>query len=110
MIYLALIPFALGILVILVMFVRSRSKQGVRTLEITDKDKAQFQEMRRELGVRRLLARLLGGFAAIFLIAGVSSVIFEGSSGKADLKTATVLIAVSLVLVFCVRFLVKNSK
>ena len=110
MTYLALIAFGLGMLLIVAVFVRSRAKEGVRTFEITAKDKTQFQEMRRELGVRRLLARLVGGFAAIFFIVGVSSLIFADSSSKADWKISAVLIAVGVVLAFVARFLVKGSR
>ena len=105
------VALILGTLLIMIgLFIWSRVRLGIPVFTVTAKDKTKFQEMRRELNVWRLLARLLGGFAAIFFIAGVSSVVFADSSGKTDWRIAAELITIGLVLAFCARFLVKHSR
>jgi hypothetical protein len=106
MVILASILILLSVAVIVAMFVRSRAKEGVGVFEITDKDKADFKEARRELGVRRILARLAGGFGSIFFIGGVIT-LFQS---RANWGVSVVMIAIGLFLAFCTALLVKASR
>src|SRR5437660_11671496 len=88
----------LGTSAIIAIFVRSRAREGIRPFELTDKDKAQFQEMRSALGIRRVLGRFLGWFGGLFLIAGISSPLYWGASGREDWSAAASLTGLGLVL------------
>lgn len=76
-----------GILVIVWLFVRSRRREGIRPLEVTDKDRKQFREMRRELNIWRFSARFLGGLGALALVSGMMSFFGLDTSGKPDWRS-----------------------
>lgn len=76
----AIIFIAVATLAILGLFVRSRARQGIRPLELTDKDRAEFREVRREFGIRRVLGRLLGALGGILVVAGLSSPLSSSSA------------------------------
>ena len=59
----------LSLILVLVMYARSRKREGLRPFELTTKDKSQFKEMREDLTPARLLARFLGSFGMLFLVA-----------------------------------------
>ena len=96
----------LALSVVVATYVRGKAREGVRVVEITDKDKAQFQEVCRELGVRRILARLLGGIGSIFFIAGVVA-LFQS---RADWRVPVGMIVIGLFLASCVALLVRGSR
>jgi hypothetical protein len=49
---------ASGALACFAVFMRSRAIAGIRTFEVAEKDRTELREFRRELGIRRILARL----------------------------------------------------
>lgn len=71
---------ALGILVIIALFVRDRAKQGIRPLQVTDKDKAQLQEFCAEFAPRRLAGQLIGTLGALIVVAAFYGVVSSDSS------------------------------
>ncbi|HVU28341.1 MAG TPA: hypothetical protein VHG71_11480 [Verrucomicrobiae bacterium] len=73
-----------GISVIVWIFVRSRKREGIRPLQVTDKDRKQFREMRRELNIWRFSASFLGGLGALALVAGMMSFFGLDTSGSPD--------------------------
>lgn len=93
-------------MIIIAVFVRSRSKEGIGTFEITKKDKAQIHEVRRELGFRRILGRLLGGFGSLAFVAGILSLVQDQAHWGVGME----LIAISLFLVLCTVLLLRNTK
>ncbi len=97
----AAIVFAvLGTAAIVVFFLRDRAREGVRPFEVTDKDKEQFHEMRRELGIRRGFGRLLGTFGGFLVVAGVCSPLYSDSSSRGDWHMMVVMIALGFLLVY----------
>ena len=88
----------------------SRAREGIRLLEITDKDRAQFKEMRQELGFRRLLGRFVGIFAGLFILAGFLPSIVPDSSLKPDWRVNASLIVIGFVLAFSATRLLKPSR
>ena len=70
----------------------------------------QREELIRELSIRRLLGRLLGGFAGISFVAGVMCLFQRDASGRVDWTLGVVLIALSQFLVLCVWLLVRKTK
>jgi hypothetical protein len=106
----ATIFIVLAVAVIVAMFVRSRAREGVPVLKITEQDRVELREFRRELGPRRILARLLGGFAGICFVGGVMSLFHRDASGGVDWTIAVVMIVLSQILVLCVWLLVRTTK
>jgi uncharacterized membrane protein YfcA len=106
MIVFASILILLAVAVVMAMFVRSRAKEGVGVLEVTDKDKEEFKEVRRELGIRRIFMRLIGGFAGISFIAGFAT----WFQNRADWRISVEMIAISIFLGFCTALLARGSK
>ena len=70
----------------------------------------QREELVRELSIRRLLGRLIGGFASITFIAGVMSLFRRDASGRVDWPLGVVMIALSLFFALCVRLLIRKKK
>jgi drug/metabolite transporter superfamily protein YnfA len=103
----AVIFIVLAVLTCIAIFVRSRASGRVGVFEITQEDRAALQEVRRELGIRRLLGRLIGGFGGILVLAGLVSPLYPDSSGRVDWRIAGVLIAFGSLLVMCAVPLVK---
>ena len=99
-----------GLLSIIALFMLSRAREGIRLLEITDKDRAQFKEMRQELGFRRLLGRFVGIFAGLFILAGFLPSIVPDSSLKPDWRVNASLIVIGFVLAFSATRLLKPSR
>jgi hypothetical protein len=58
-------------------FVCSRAKAGIGIFEVTDKDKAQLQDLRREFGLRNILAGLLVRFGGLMIIAAILLPVFS---------------------------------
>lgn len=79
-----------GVSVIVLVFLRSRRKEGIRPLQVTEKDRMQFREIRRDLNIWRFSARLLGGFGVLALGAGMMSIFGLDSSGKIDWRGSIV--------------------
>jgi len=103
---------ALATLAILAMFVRSRARQGIRPFEITDEDKADFQEVRREFGIRRVLGGLLGMLGGVLVVGGfleVCSSLFD-SFAEVDWRTMVVMTALGVALVLCALPLIRQSR
>jgi hypothetical protein len=105
----AIIFTVLGTLAIIAIFVRSRAREGIRPFEFTATDKAQFQDLRRAVG-RRVVGRLLGSLGGLFLIAGITSPLYWGASGRAGWSTAALLTGSGLLLVLCAVPLTKQSR
>ena len=101
-----LLFIGLAILCIVALFAFIRAGGGLRRSNPAE----QRGELFRELSVRRLLGRLLGGFAGIFFIAGVMSLFRRDSSGRVDWTTAVVMIGLSQFLVLCIWLLVRRTK
>ena len=95
-----------GALACFAVFMRSRAIAGIRVFEVTHKDKVEFQEMRRELGVRRILARLAGGFGSICFIGGVVTLL----QNRADWHISLGMIAICGFLALCTSLLLKGFK
>ena len=107
----AVIIFAvLGTLGIIAIFVRSRAQEGVGPLAVTDADKVQLRQLRRELGPRRVLARLLAGCGGLCLLASVTTPFRPDASGRVHWGAALWLTAAGLLLVLCAVPLVRHSK
>ncbi len=106
----ATIYIVLSVVIVIAMFVRSRAREGVPVFKLTDKDKTDLQEVRREFGIRRILARLLGGFAGLCFIGGVLSLFHREASGSVDWITAVVMIVLSQILLLCAVLLVRSKK
>jgi hypothetical protein len=104
----ATIFIVLSVGIIVAMFVRSRAREGVPVFKLTAKDRADLQEVRPELGIRRILARLLGGFAGLCFIGGVVSCFQRDSSGRVDWTIAVVMIVLSQILLLCVWLLIRK--
>ena len=100
----------LGILVVVWLFLQSRKREGVRPLEVTAKDKAQLQEMRREFNIWRLLARFLGGLGALLLVAGMMSFFGIDSSGKPDVQGGIVCFVFGGILISPAIFVARRSR
>jgi len=106
----AVIIFAvLGTLAIIALFVRDRARSGIRLLEITDKDKADMKEFRREFALRRFFGGLLGQFGGLSILAGFLSP-FYADIVPMDWWASAYCIVVGLVLVFFATRLVKHSR
>jgi|SRR5882724_5923526 len=103
-----IISFALGTLVILAMFVQSRKRKGIRPFEITDKDKAQFKEMRREFGIRKLLVGFIGGLGALFCLSGITYPLYADSNPDLGWRDAFRCLAFGAFLVFCAWLLTRR--
>ena len=106
----AIIFTVLGTLAIIAIFVRSRSREGIHRFEFTDRDKTPFQEVRRELGIRRVLGRLLGGFGGLLLIAAICSPFYRSTSGREDWSIAAWLTGLGVLLVLCAVPLTRQSR
>jgi hypothetical protein len=106
MILLVSILILLAVAIIVVMYVHSRAKEGVGVFELTDKDRADLREARREFRVRRILAKLLGGIGSICFIGGVATLI----QSRADLQITIEMIVIGLFLAFCAVLLLRGSK
>ncbi len=91
-------------------FMRSRAIARTRIFEATDKDKAQIQELRRELNIGRLLARFLGGLGALACVAGIMSFSGIDSSGKPDLRGGIDCFVFGGVLILPAFWLAKRSR
>jgi len=98
----ATILIALGTLTVVVVFVISRARQGIRAFEITQSDKAEFQELRRQFGVRRLVGGLLGSLGGLCLAAAITSPLYAAPG--MDWRAIARLVVTGLLLVsFAVR-------
>lgn len=106
----AIIFIVLGTLTIVAIFARSRGREGIRPFEVTDKDRAQFQELRRELGFRRVLGRLLGTFGGLLIVGAICSPFYRDSSFEAAWYTIVLMMALGLFLVLCAVPLVRHSR
>jgi hypothetical protein len=104
----ATIFIVLSVGIIVAMFVRSKAREGVPVFKLTEKDKADLQEVHRELGIRRILARLLGGFAGLCFIGGVMSLFQRDVSGAVNWTVAAVMIVLSQILLLCVWLLIRK--
>jgi len=91
----AIIFIVLAMAIVVAMFVRSRVREGVPVLKLTEKDRVELGEFRRELGVRRILARSLGGFAGVCFIGGVMSLFRRDASGRIAWTVAVAMIVLS---------------
>ena len=100
----------LGTWVIVWLYVRGRTREGIRPFQLAEKDKAQLKDIRSELNIWRLLARLLGGIGALSLVAGMMSLITLNSSGKFDWRSGVALIAIGIILILPTVFLARRSK
>jgi hypothetical protein len=98
-----------GIVSCAALFMRSRNKESGKIFEVTDKDRAQFKELRREFAPRKLLGQLLARLGGLFIIAGICSPLYAHSSIKTEWKTALSMIVFGLCLGFCAALLVKPS-
>ena len=110
----AVIIFAVsGTLAIIALFVRDRAREGIRPLEITNKDKADLKDLkewgRREFAPRRFFGGLLGQFGGICILAGFLSP-FYADTVPMDWWASAYCIVVGLVLVFFATRLVKHSR
>jgi hypothetical protein len=107
----AIIYILLASILIIAMFGRSRAKEGIPVFKLTQRDKADLREMRRELKIRIVLARLLGGFGSVGFFAGVFSLFHKNESGRADwITTAAELIVFGSALCLCAVLLLKSAK
>jgi len=101
---------AVALVAILVMFMRERARMGIRPFELTDADKAQLKKMRRESGIRRLLAGFIGSLGAASCVAGITYPIFAASNPDLSWRDAFQCLALGAFLVFCAWLLVRNVK
>ena len=106
----AVIMSASGLLACFAVFMRSRAIAGIGVFEVTDKDRAQFQEARRELNIWGLLARFLGGLGALALMAGMMSFLGLGSFSKPDWRGGIDCFVFGGILILPAVFLAKRSK
>jgi peptidoglycan/LPS O-acetylase OafA/YrhL len=97
-----------GMAVIIGVFARSRAKAGIGVIEITEKDKTEFNKLCSELNPRRLLGRLIGTFGALLIFTGVFWPIYADSTHKWDWGAAMGTMAFGIFLVFCATLL-ENS-
>jgi hypothetical protein len=63
-------------------FVRLRVINGIRVLEISQEDKKEIQDLRRELAPRAVAGRLLINFGGLFVFAGILLVLNGLNSGS----------------------------
>jgi len=100
-----------GILTVTLLFLRDRARQGIRPLEITERDRAQLQEMRRELSIRNVLgtAFLLVGYVS--LVGGIAEALFRVITGTrlVDWHGTAFLIVLGLLLILCADRLRKSK-
>jgi hypothetical protein len=97
-----------GALACFAVFMRSRAIAGIRTFEVTENDRVEFRQLRQEITIGWLLARLLGTFASLFFVGGVMSVVYPDSSGRTGWHTAVVMILLSQILLLCVWLLTRK--
>jgi hypothetical protein len=100
---------ASGIVACIALFIRSRAVAGIPTLAVTDTDRAELQNFRREFGIRKILAQIIGTFAGLCFVAGFMSLFNLDERSRADRHTAVVLIVFSQILIFCVWLLVRKK-
>jgi uncharacterized membrane protein YfcA len=106
----AVIYIVLALVIIVALFVRSRAREGVPVFKLTEKDKSDLREVRRELGIWRVLARLVGGFGSVLFIVGVSSLFYRDPAHRIDATTSGWMIGLSVVLTFCAFLLLRKDK
>ena len=106
----AIIYIVLAVVIVVALFVRSRSRERVPVFKLTEKDKADLREVRRELGIWRVLGRLVGGFASVLFIVGISSLLYHDPAHRIDTATSAWMIGLSLVLTVCAILLVRKSR
>lgn len=100
------IMFTSAVLTCFAIFVRSRAIAGIRIFEITDKDKAELQEARRELGIRRILAKLAVGFGGICFLGSFATL----SQNLADWRISVEMFVIGGFLLLCTVLLSRDSK
>ncbi len=90
-------------------FVRSRVREGIPVMSVTEEDKAQFKEMRREFSWRNVLGQFLGTLAGLFLLVAVLGPFYSRGESY-DWRASAIEIAFGLVLVLCARTLLRKSR
>jgi hypothetical protein len=106
----AIIFAMLAVVIVVAMFVRSRTREGIPVFKLTARDKAELKETRRVFGIRRILARLLGGFAGVCFIGGVVCLFYREASGRVDCITAVIMIILGQILLLCAVLLWRSTK
>ena len=104
-----LASFAGATLAVAAVFIRSRVREGIPIFAVTDEDKEDFKEMRREFGFRKLLGMLLANLGAIFMLAGVAWPIFAEPAEKVNWSAVTFLTLFGFLLVLCARPLLNQK-
>lgn len=95
-----------AILSVIGLFVRSRCKDGVGILTVTDKEKNELKKLRNEFAPRKLLGQLLAKFAGLFILVGIASPLYAHSLKKTEWGFVVAMILFGLFLGFCAALLV----
>jgi drug/metabolite transporter (DMT)-like permease len=101
--------FAGAVLAVIGIFIRSRLRQQIPVLAITEMDKADFKKMRQTFAIRNLLARFIGTFGAVMLFAGICSPFYD-HSGKSFWAGVIILLLFGGLLVYCSNLLYQKPK
>jgi drug/metabolite transporter (DMT)-like permease len=90
-------------------FMRSRIREGIPILTVTDKDRTQFKQMRREFGLRNVLGRLLATFGALVLLVAVVGP-FYSKAERYDWRVSIFAFVFGLTSVLCAKLLMGKSR
>jgi len=106
----AIIYIVLAVVIVIAMFVRSKRREVAPIFKLTERDKANLREIRRDFSVRKLSARIIGGFGSLCFVSGVLSFFHRNVFGQVDWFTAIVLITLSLILLLPAVLLYRSAK
>ena len=106
----AVIYIVLAIVIVVALFVRGRVREGIPVFKLTAQDRADLRRARRELGIRRVSARLVGGLAGFCFIAAILALFHRDRSGGVNWTTAVVLTVLSQILLLCAVLLLKSAR
>jgi hypothetical protein len=105
----AIIYITLAAVIVIVMFVRSKAKEAAPIFKLTENDKADLREIRRDFSARKLFARLLGGFASLCFISGALSIFHRNASGQVDWFAAIELVILGQILLLFAVLLFRSA-
>ena len=89
-------------------FLWSRLRRGIPMVSVTDEDRAQLKDLRRELGLRRMLGRFLGSLGALTLIAGLAQPLYS-QGAQYDWSVSAFALLLASIFIACAKPLLRRS-
>jgi hypothetical protein len=92
------------------MFLRIRTREGIRPFQLTDADKAQLKQVRSGVAIQRLLGAFLGNLGLLACFAGITYPFYAGEHPDSKWQDAIECFVIGIFLLFCAWLLLRRFK